>query len=101
MNHTPTPWAFRVESQTDAEAEKGEGLCTLFHQTPQGEQRITRKAQLLGEANAAFIVQACNAHAALVAAIEGLLDIDAAMTCPSTAAVNKAQAALKLATEEK
>jgi len=68
MNHTPTPtptpYAYRME---------GDSMAIIFHQTPTGEQRITRTASVLGEANAAFIVQACNAHEALVKAATDLL----------------------------
>ena len=68
MNHTPTPtptpYAYRME---------GDSMAIIFHQTPTGEQRITRTASVLGEDNAAFIVQACNAHEALVKAATDLL----------------------------
>ena len=68
MNHTPTPtptpYAYRME---------GDSMAIIFHQTPTGEQRITRTASVLGEDNAAFIVRACNAHEALVKAATDLL----------------------------
>ena len=69
MNHTPTPtptpYAYRME---------GDSMAIIFHQTPTGEQRITRTASVLGEANAAFIVQACNAHEALIEQLQFMAD---------------------------
>ena len=67
MKHTPTPtpYAYRME---------GDSMAIIFHQTPTGEQRITRTASVLGEANAAFITHACNAHEALVAALEDAVE---------------------------
>ena len=61
MNHTPTPYAYRME---------GDSMAIIFHQTPTGEQRITRTASVLGEDNAAFIVRACNSHGMLVKALK-------------------------------
>ena len=61
MNHTPTPWDLRSSSITvkdngeDIVAEANGGLSGTI-----GE----------AVANAAFIVQACNAHEALVDALE-------------------------------
>ena len=67
MNHTPTPFQVRFNGIV--------APAILFHQTPQGEQRIAEIYQSgdEGEANAAFIVQACNAHEALVKAATDLL----------------------------
>jgi len=64
MNHTPTPFQVRFNGIV--------APAILFHQTPQGEQRIAEIYQGgdEGEANAAFIVRACNAHEALVDALE-------------------------------
>ena len=67
MNHTPTPFKVRFNGIV--------APAMLFHQTPQGEQRIAEIYQGgdEGVANAAFIVRACNAHEALVKAATDLL----------------------------
>ena len=64
MNHTPTPFQVRFNGIV--------APAILFHQTPQGEQRIAEIYQGgdEGEANAAFIVRACNAHDALVTELD-------------------------------
>ena len=67
MNRTPTPFQVRFNGIV--------APAILFHQTPQGEQRIAEIYQGGDEAvaNAAFIVRACNAHEALVKAATDLL----------------------------
>jgi len=68
MNHTPTPFQVRFNGIV--------APAILFHQTPQGEQRIAEIYQGgdEGEANAAFIVQACNAHEALIEQLQFMAD---------------------------
>jgi len=97
MNHTPTPWDLRSRSITvkdngeDIVAEANGGLSGTI-----GE----------AVANAAFIVQACNSHAALVAAAEKFLDLCPRMNEDDPVApalfdaCEQALAALKLATGE-
>ena len=77
MNHTPTPWTNNGDCLT---AENGE-MCLLYFPVDNharmaaqstDPQLAARGRDLLqeDESNAAFIVRACNAHEALVAARE-------------------------------
>jgi len=105
MNHTPTPFQVRFNGIV--------APAILFHQTPQGEQRIAEIYQGgdEGEANAAFITRACNAHEALVAALEDAVErlarVDAELLRATgqpfeyeIGEVLRGRAALKLATGE-
>ena len=79
MNHTPTPWTNNGDCLT---AENGEQYLLYFPidnharmANNDDPQLAARGRDLLqeDEANAAFIVQACNAHEALVKAATDLL----------------------------
>ena len=99
MNHTPTPWTYiasncsnfvHIETDTDHST-----IATLAKGT---------KSQK--EANAAFIVRACNAHDAMIHALNEFLEVgpyvsNADSIAPAlVAACKQARAALKLARGE-
>jgi hypothetical protein len=70
-SHTPTPWfvAYREDGTPiiDAEYQPHGLVCELAKQYPQDDGVRSLDAE---QANAAFIVRACNSHAALVEALE-------------------------------
>ena len=71
--HTPTPWAIRHGSHYDyihAPIDNGGGIGRFVAKLPDDEQ---------GKRDAAFIVRACNSHAALVAALEAVADYAVAL----------------------
>ncbi len=99
--HTPVPWRVGIRDELDNTLSidagrvgpKANFVARVLPQPfyTQGEQ----------DANAAFIVQACNAHEALVEVCEGLLDlIDVDETLLAIILRRKAEAALKLARGE-
>lgn len=91
--HTPTPWKVEVNERFRVEhgdifpvkGATGRPVCVVPGQI--GDE---------DSANAAFIVQACNSHAALVEALEAVNSMDLTKA-PSHALVSKVRAALKLA----
>lgn len=74
MSHTPTPWfingPWHIQSQTDIEGYRanGEPIPAL----PKIIAKLTPIVER--EANAAFIVRACNAHEELVKALRYALE---------------------------
>lgn len=106
--HTPTPWkAIEHENKNAFEGnivitpnDMNDAVCTVW--TCDTEEET--------QANAAFIVRACNSHAALVEALEDLFnccmaEIDEDGECinegfSSNSALGKAKAALTLAKGE-
>lgn len=86
--HTPTPW--RLNGKVDIYAENNEGQTYML-------------GAIISEANAAFIIRAVNAHAALVEACKALEqfettpDKDAVLI--SYKAIERARKALKLVEE--
>lgn len=61
--HTPTPWKYRADDRLIVTSHEGQGILGTLHIAElrnQGQET---------EANAAFIVRACNSHAELVAAL--------------------------------
>lgn len=67
MTHTPTPWIHNLKR--DRIESNGEKLLVNGVALPCGNHPKSTEAT----ANAQFIVQACNAHEELVAALKGLL----------------------------
>jgi hypothetical protein len=70
--HTPLPWDFD-------EYEDGTSIfCANPDSKNHGEwvARVVTELTEHGEVNAAFIVRACNSHAELLAALEGLLTLN-------------------------
>jgi len=76
MNHTPTPWTNNGDCLTAADGERYLLYFPIDNharmaQSTDPESAAFGKALLQeDEANAAFITRACNAHEALVAALE-------------------------------
>ena len=74
--HTPTPWAILDSERLIVGRDEGCGtetptadcLAEIVYKTPGLPNRETR------EANAAFIIQACNAHEDLLEALRGIVD---------------------------
>jgi len=66
QNHTPTPWSInrKIKRFIDA-GEKGDGLICVCSCDPIGE-----RDRAIGEADARFIVRACNSHTELVEALK-------------------------------
>ena len=93
MNHTPTPWKQRPIKLDGYTAYADIGTDTHLAATAYGN---TEEKAL---ANAAFIVQACNSHEALINALE-LADawMGNGQLCitPANVVQEKIQAALKL-----
>ena len=94
MKHTPTPWVHTLERgdprnviRTTIDATEGEGSLV---------------ATGVWEAHdAAFIVQACNSHTALVEALRDAAGMVAALSTPLAVEIHaQARAALKLAEGE-
>jgi hypothetical protein len=70
MKHTPTPW--HVTDQSEIEGINIDGLELKSLATMSKSGNITYvHGEMLDSDDAAFIVQACNSHDALVAALEG------------------------------
>jgi len=117
MNHTPTPWTNNGDCLTAA---NGERYLLYFPvdnharmaQSTDPESAAFGKALLREDgANAAFITRACNAHEALVAALEDAVErlarVDAELLRATgqpfeyeIGEVLRGRAALKLATGE-
>lgn len=114
--HTPTPWGFgdlekgskrpMWEHIVDSH---GTQISTVMQSIVRGCQVIGPETQEEAEANAAFIVRACNAHEALVAALKALITDAEAMDkrlledqpdpgCEK-GSITRARAALKLSQE--
>ena len=78
MDHTATPWDVGASKTEVLEYNGGKGPFRLIAQAWQGDQITgagsTGISQDEAEANAAFIVRACNAHDDLVKALKNLLD---------------------------
>ena len=78
--HTPTPWRYGLKVSKRPAWEKilsGPIHVATVVQCDSSPIRVlndTPKSQAEAEANAAFIVRACNSHAQLVAALEKLID---------------------------
>ena len=72
--HTPTPWKF-----ISAKANQAAGAPVIHAiRSVDGRHTIVDLGTLYTDeqkANAAFIVTACNAHAELLAALKGMLDM--------------------------
>lgn len=93
--HTPTPW--RVYDHMPNCIEDAMGNDVFAQAMNKGSER--------NEANAAFIVQACNAHDALVAALRDVLSqyllfVNVNSDEIASAVVAQARAALALAGKE-
>jgi hypothetical protein len=72
MKHTPTPW--HVTDQSEIEGINIDGLELKSLATMSKSGNITYvHGEMLDSDDAAFIVQACNSHDALVAALETLI----------------------------
>lgn len=79
MNHTPTPWTIgQYQREIDANGE--EVLVTGIYSTAEGV-KVAKMEVWTGEeyreesdANAEFVVRACNAHEELVGALHMILD---------------------------
>lgn len=97
--HTPTPWAQGITCATDGSRYITADCGTKYHR-----RKIVAEAEEGPGAqdNAAFIVRACNAHDALVEALEGLLTIPPSepQDGPMSNWPEKARAALTLARGE-
>lgn len=63
-NHTPTPWRTPVGSPTYIDDRNGRSIA-ICHRLCEGER-------MPAEANAAFIIRACNSHDTLVKTLEKL-----------------------------
>ena len=71
--HTPTPWSIERNKERgiiwiDALDAPSEGIADLYHRHGIGTEDFVAKRD--AEANAAFIVRACNSFDALVAALK-------------------------------
>ena len=91
--HTPTPWiiASQIAGEgiwIESEGDEPEEICKVSAETT-GEKEA--------KANAAFIVRACNSHAALVEALELVDDMWANNGEPTDEHIRRIRAALKLA----
>jgi hypothetical protein len=98
--HTPTPWQYDEDALhvfVNGSGVEGDGavICEVWPGFGSGESKER-------EANAAFIVRACNAHDDLVAALRGLVNADvdrlsdqayAILLCDANCALAKAGAA--------
>lgn len=72
IGHTPTPWRVKNEEAIKIADSKGDSILSIYHTHLRG-RRPTNEV----EANAAFIVEAVNSHAALKAhnaELEGKLE---------------------------
>ena len=67
QTHTPTPWTLNAEREKIEDAD-GEFVTRLSLSRYHDD-----RADPIAEANAAFIVRACNSHDELVAALRALL----------------------------
>lgn len=103
--HTPTPWSILPKRLL---AEYGglrflEPIATIAHYTDEGpDMRWEVIAENLSNADAAFLVQAVNSHAALVEALEtALLEIpDGMLMTNHSAGIQQIRKALALARKE-
>jgi hypothetical protein len=88
--HTPTPWKMRkgLPQRYPEYVIEGPGAEYIAG--------VQIRSQNPAHDNAAFIVRACNSHAALVAALDGLLNADTDEAI--IGATVRARAALKAAT---
>lgn len=99
QQHTPTPWEGPFSQNNPAWRgvhKRGLPICTAWN-GPNGEE--------FAEPNAAFIVRACNAHEALVAALEKAYDafseaVDNDNALVDHPALAEIESALKLARGE-
>lgn len=78
--HTPTPWAYIKATVPDntggydyAITVDGKIIAEVFQHTGWDDEKTGKYETQPVEANAAFIVRACNSHDALVEALEGNL----------------------------
>jgi hypothetical protein len=90
MSHTPTPWQLIERScggfkLADADGEFISFLCSSRYPDNRPDEEA--------EANAAFIVTACNAHTALVKALRDLESV-ISQGCIPDEAIRNARAAL-------
>ena len=106
MSHTPTPWTLEVEQDkaSDGSIEGYEisipEINRLFFNPDWADPDEWEQSM----ANAAFIVQACNSHEALLSALTNLLfhaEKFSGLVNNAPNAIKTAQAALKLAKEIK
>ena len=100
MKHTPLPWELSDHDANGQRIVRGEHIeiCTCWHHCVGSIEKEM-------EANAAFIVQACNSHDDIVAALEAMYAIHTGEHADNyqealTKALNKAEAALDLAKGE-
>lgn len=100
--HTPTPWKYDKESNRIYAKGGADWIYTL-------DEGVALESDEQHEANAAFIVKACNSHGALVAALRscrmqlrvfGKERMSEVLWNGHTASIQEADAALKLAGEE-
>lgn len=63
QNHTPLPWIVSTQNERLILSAKGDAVATVLAGIPFAEQ----------DANAAFIVTACNAYPELVEALQNVL----------------------------
>ena len=74
MKHTPLPWREKYYGAPDIVSAKGEHICTVDTDDWNENQADMEEAnQIKNEANAEFIVKACNAYPKLVEASQFFL----------------------------
>ncbi len=70
QNHTPTPWSYVAYNDGYALVQETGAPYTQYSSDIGDIGAVTSDPKYIKEANAAFIVRACNSHAALVEALE-------------------------------
>jgi hypothetical protein len=74
--HTPTPWRICTNAQFSSEVETADGSLSIALAHAKGHDLLPDAYEApeddVSDANAAFIVRACNAHDDLVAALEAV-----------------------------
>lgn len=69
MTHTPTPWT--TEDSRTIKTESGEFFLSYLNDKHGNSKWLQSYAEL--DANAQFIIKACNAHEELVGVLKGVL----------------------------
>ena len=80
--HTPTPWSIKCQEDLDPEgngyiwAIKGKRLSEEKNLNGGWKHYVQNPAVANSEANAEFIIRACNSHDALLEVLETLMDLE-------------------------
>ena len=97
VKHTPTPWRVHDEHQGIGEVWYGYDYMVCQTQQVHLKTRNHSKSNEIRQANAEFIVRACNAHESLCEALEIICNASATIKGVTLGDIGKAIAALSRA----